>query len=73
MSIEIIPLERLIISFIPMALVIFLMRSWGLNYAKACYAIVRMLLQGFSTRTLVFTKLYDSIGRDDFRNSHDQH
>jgi putative ABC transport system permease protein len=45
MSIEIIPFERLFITFIPMALVIFLMRSWGLNYAKACYAIVRMLLQ----------------------------
>tara|TARA_R110001592_G_C13145402_1_gene747680 strand:- start:921 stop:1667 length:747 start_codon:yes stop_codon:yes gene_type:complete len=45
MAIEIIPFERLIITFIPMALVIFLMRSWGLNYAKACYSIVRMLLQ----------------------------
>lgn len=45
MTIEIIPFERLIISFIPMVLVIFLMRSWGLNYGKACYAIVRMLLQ----------------------------
>lgn len=45
MAIEIIPFERLIITFIPLVLVIFLMRSWGLNYAKACYAIVRMLLQ----------------------------
>ncbi len=45
MSIEIIPFERLFITFIPMALVIMLMRSWGLNYLKACYAIARMLLQ----------------------------
>tara|TARA_R110001592_G_scaffold93981_3_gene272512 strand:+ start:6509 stop:7249 length:741 start_codon:yes stop_codon:yes gene_type:complete len=45
MSIEIIPLERLLIMFVPMALVIMLMRAWGLNYIKACYAIVRMLLQ----------------------------
>ena len=45
MAIEIIPFERLIITFIPMVLVIFIMRSWGLNYAKACYSIVRMLLQ----------------------------
>ena len=45
MSIEIIPLERLFIMLAPMALVIFLMRSWELNYVKACYAILRMLLQ----------------------------
>ncbi len=45
MTIEIIPLERLLIMLIPMALVIYLMRSWGLNYLKACYAIFRMLLQ----------------------------
>lgn len=45
MSIEIIPLERLLIMLAPMAIVIFLMRSWGLNYTKACYAIFRMLLQ----------------------------
>jgi putative ABC transport system permease protein len=45
MSIEIIPFERLLITFIPTFFVIALMRHWGLAYGKACYSIVRMLLQ----------------------------
>ena len=45
MSIEIIPFERLLITFIPVALVIYLMFFWRLPYKKACYAIVRMLTQ----------------------------
>ena len=45
MSIEIIPFERLLIAFIPALLVIYLMFYWHLPYRKACYAIVRMLIQ----------------------------
>jgi putative ABC transport system permease protein len=45
MSIEIIPFERLLIAFIPTFFVVVLMRYWGLAYGKACYAILRMLLQ----------------------------
>jgi len=45
MSIEIIPFERLLITFIPAILVIYLMFHWHLPYRKACYAIARMLIQ----------------------------
>jgi len=45
MSIEIIPFERLLIAFVPAVLVIYLMFHWHLPYRKACYAIVRMLVQ----------------------------
>jgi putative ABC transport system permease protein len=45
MSIEIIPFERLFIAFIPAVLVIYLMFHWHLPYRKACYAILRMLIQ----------------------------
>lgn len=45
MTIETIPFERLLITFIPTFFVIGLMRYWGLAYGKACYSIVRMLLQ----------------------------
>jgi putative ABC transport system permease protein len=45
MTIEIIPFERLLIAFIPTFFVIALMRYWGLAYGKACYSIIRMLLQ----------------------------
>ena len=45
MTIEIIPLERLLVTFVPAFFVIGLMRYWGLAYGKACYSIVRMLLQ----------------------------
>jgi len=45
MTIEIIPFERLLITFIPTFFVIALMRHWGLAYGKACYSIFRMLLQ----------------------------
>lgn len=45
MSIEIIPFERLLITFIPAVLVIYLMFYWHLPYRKACYAIFRMLIQ----------------------------
>lgn len=45
MTIEIIPFERLLITFVPMFFVIALMRQWGLAYGKACYSILRMLLQ----------------------------
>lgn len=47
MQIEPIPFQHLLIMFVPMALVLFIMRSWGLNVGKACYAIIRMLLQLF--------------------------
>ena len=45
MSIETIPFTHLFITFIPVIFVIFLMKMSGLNYQKACYSIVRMLLQ----------------------------
>ena len=45
MAIEIIPFERLLITFVPTFFVIALMRYWGLAYGKACYSIFRMLLQ----------------------------
>ena len=45
MTIETIPFERLLITFVPAFFVIGLMRYWGLAYGKACYAIFRMLLQ----------------------------
>ncbi len=45
MTIEIIPFERLLITFVPTFFVIALMRCWGLAYGKACYSIFRMLLQ----------------------------
>lgn len=45
MTIEIIPFERLLITFVPTFFVIALMRYWGLAYGKACYSIFRMLLQ----------------------------
>jgi putative ABC transport system permease protein len=45
MSIEIIPFERFLISFITAVFVIYLMFHWHLPYRKACYAIVRMLIQ----------------------------
>lgn len=45
MTIETIPFERLLIVFIPMLIVIYLMRLQDLNYRKACYSIFRMLLQ----------------------------
>jgi len=45
MSIEIIPFERLLITFIPALLVLFLMFHWHLPYRKACYAMFRMLIQ----------------------------
>lgn len=45
MSIETIPFAHLMIAFIPVVFVIFLMWQSGLNYLKACYSIIRMLLQ----------------------------
>ena len=45
MSIEIIPFERLLLAFIPAIFVIYLMFHWHLPYKKACYAILRMLIQ----------------------------
>jgi len=45
MSIEIIPFERLLITFVPALLVFLLMFHWHLPYRKACYAMVRMLVQ----------------------------
>jgi len=45
MAIEIIPFERLLLAFIPAFFVLVLMRYWDLAYGKACYAILRMLLQ----------------------------
>lgn len=45
MTIEIIPFAHLLITFIPAFFVIALMRYWGLAYGKACYSILRMLLQ----------------------------
>ena len=45
MPIEIIPFERLMLAFIPTFFVIVLMRQWDLAYGKACYAVLRMLLQ----------------------------
>jgi len=45
MPIEIIPLERLLLIFIPTIAIVWLMYRWGLPYRKASYAIVRMLVQ----------------------------
>lgn len=45
MSIETIPFTHLLVTFVPVVFVIFLMKLSGLNYLKACYAIIRMLLQ----------------------------
>jgi len=43
--IDIIPLERLLIIFVPAILVIGLMYRWQLSWHKAVYAMLRMLIQ----------------------------
>ena len=45
MTVESIELPRLLIAFVPVILVIVVMWYWGLDYVKASYAMVRMLLQ----------------------------
>lgn len=45
MSVETIPIEQLLIAFLPVLLIIILMWRWGLNYKKTLYAVGRMLVQ----------------------------
>lgn len=45
MTIETIPLGRLFLTFIPALLVVFLMWQWSLDYRKALYSMLRMLIQ----------------------------
>ncbi|MGI9289539.1 MAG: ABC transporter permease [Pseudomonadales bacterium] len=45
MTIEIIPIQQLLIAFIPVAIVIALMWRWRLRYGNALYAVMRMLVQ----------------------------
>ncbi len=45
MSIETIPLTRLLLTFIPAAVVIVMMWRWEVGISKALYAMARMLLQ----------------------------
>lgn len=45
MSIETIPLDRLLLTFLPAFVVVFLMWRWSLDYGKALYAMLRMLIQ----------------------------
>ena len=44
-SVESIPLLNLAISFIPVALTIFILFKWSLNASNALYAVTRMLIQ----------------------------
>ncbi len=45
MTIDIIPIDQLMLAFLPVAVVIFLMWRWQLRYGRATYAISRMLIQ----------------------------
>ena len=42
---SIIPLENLLFAFIPVAIVIFILYKWSLDYKHSIYALFRMLLQ----------------------------
>jgi putative ABC transport system permease protein len=45
MEIEIIPINQLMIAFVPVIFVVALMWHWGLGWGKAIYALSRMLIQ----------------------------
>ena len=45
MTIETIPVDRLMLSFLPVVLVIALMWRWQLRYGHSIHAVVRMLIQ----------------------------
>jgi len=45
MSVEIIPLDKLFLTLIPAFVVVYLMWRWSLDYGKALYAMLRMLIQ----------------------------
>lgn len=45
MSIETIPLDKLLLTFIPAGIVVGIMWRWSLDYGKALYAMLRMLIQ----------------------------
>lgn len=45
MSVEIIPLDKLLLTFLPAIIVVYLMWRWSLDYGKALYAMLRMLIQ----------------------------
>jgi len=45
MAIETIPILRLVLAFLPVALVVMLMWWWELGYGRAIYALSRMLIQ----------------------------
>lgn len=44
-GIQVISLNGLALSFIPVFVVLFIMQQWGLNYKNALHALARMLLQ----------------------------
>ena len=44
-SVTTIPIASLLLGFVPVLLLIVIMRAWGLNALQAMYANVRMLVQ----------------------------
>ena len=46
-KITFIPFSQLLIIFIPAGIVVFILRSWSLEWGNSLYAIVRMLIQLF--------------------------
>ena len=67
-KITFIPFSQLLIIFIPVGMVVFILRSWSLEWINSLYAIGRMLIQLiiiayfltflFSTNNSLITALY---------------